>query len=430
MGLVDLLLTRRKDYRERIPTQIENRPTSRISHSPLRIRSISPFDMNTSSSRLPSTPVSSSKMRASNGTIRSVPREAQQLDVRAPGEDQERAVRTSPRPRSQSPPQMSGKPPSAWQNSKQLGVGNILVRKLSSEFGPSKHYAGNVHVVENTTTSTNGDSHIQESGGGCSCGHVCGRGVGGGKSTSSFIEKVMSEREFYKREFESERLKTQEANDALNFLKARMEKLISDHETEMHEANMNRTLLKRKERQLDDMKGKIDIEKQRALAAAEQEKVWKRDMDAMEEQCRKKVEAAENHAGMVENQNNVMVRHWKKKQAEIDKREAAMLKTHEEFLLLVRKESEKSKRVMAICDQYRAENDRVTSINEAQKEQHSQYKATSEASLQGIRLQGAEFGEKADAVMKDVIGLRDKLAWSLQVSKDFKDIPSPVDKLP
>lgn len=424
---ISSMLTWKKD---RPALRHTSRAISPAPHLTLGSRAFSPLRMNSLSTRTPSSPETSSKMRSSNGangTIRSVPSESQQLDSRATAEELGRTLSKSPSP---SLAQMSGKPPLAWQNSKQLGVGNGLVRKLSSDFGPSKLYAGAVHVVENGASSPNGQ--LQESGGGggqCTCGHVCGRGVGGGKSTSSFIEKVMGEREFYKRELEAERFKTQEANDALGFARSKMDQLVSAHETEIHEANMDRTLLKRRERQLEDMKGKIDIEKQRALAASEQEKIWKRDLDTMEAQCRKKVDDAEGYAAMMEAQNNTMVRHWKKKQAEVDKREASMIKTHQEFIQLVRTESEKSKRMNTICDQYRAENERLTIINKAQNELHETYKAANEESLRGLRSQGVEAGRKAEVLLKEAVELRDKLAWSLSVSKEFKDKPSSVDKL-
>jgi hypothetical protein len=303
---------------------------------------------------------------------------------------------------------------------------------MSSEFGPTKLYTGGLHVVENLSPGANGDSPSQESSSGngrCSCGHICGQSNEGGKSTSKFIERVMSERDSYKRELAAERLKSKEANDALDFAKAKMDRIISEHESEMHDATINKTLLKRKERQLEDMKGKIDIERQRAEVASEQEKVWKRDLDALKAECRQKVDDAEGYSAMMEAQNNTMVRHWRSKQAEIDKQAALMAKTHENVRQLLRKEAEKSKRLEEICDQYRADNDRLSKINQAQNQKHKEYKAATEESLKGIKLMGAKFDQNAETYLNEAAALRDKLKWSLNVSKEFKDLPSAVDEL-
>lgn len=369
-----------------------------------------------------------------NGTIRSVPSDSLHLETRYSEEEPRRSLSKpdSPMPHSASLPQISGSraaPPLAWQNSKQLGIGNGVVRKMSSEFGPTKLYTGGLHVVENGSPVTNGDSPSQESR--CACGHVCGQSNEGAekKTTSKFLERVMSERDAYKRELAAERLKSKEANDALDFLKARLDRINSDHESEMHDATVHKTLLKRKERQLEDMKGKIDIERQRAEAALEQEKVWKRDLDNLKTKCREKVDDAENYAAMMEAQNNTMVRHWKSKQAEIDKQREEMQKTHDDVRLLLQKEADKSKRLQEICDQYRVDNDRLSRINEAQFMKHEEYKVASEESLKDIKRMGAKFGQNAETYLEEATALKDKLKWSLNVSKEFKDLPSAVDKL-
>jgi hypothetical protein len=375
--------------------------------------------------------------KGTNGTIRSVPSDTLQLDLRNSEEEPRRSLSKpdSPMPQSTSIPQTNGSkaaPPLSWQNSKQLGIGNGVVRKMSSEFGPTKMYTGGLHVVEMGSSSMNGDSPVQETGSGnwrCNCGHVCGQSSEGGKSTSKFIERVMSERDAYKRELAAERLKSKEANDALDFAKAKMDKIISEHESEIHEATINKTLLKRKERQLEDMKGRIDIERQRAEAASEQEKVWKQDLDTLRAQCRQKVDEAEGYAAMMEAQNNTMVRHWKNKQAEIEKQKESMQKTHQDVRQLLRKEAEKTKRLEEICDQYRADNERIQRINEAQNQKHEEYKKTTEDSLQNIKLTGAKFDRKAEKYLLEAAALRDKLRWALNVSKEFQDLPSAVDNL-
>lgn len=322
-----------------------------------------------------------------------------------------------------------GAPPLAWQNLK-LGIGNGVVRKMSSEFGPSKLYAGAVHVVESNNSSANGgDANDSSSGDGrCSCGHVCGQGEGG-KSTSKFIERVMSERDSYKRDLAAERLKFKEVNDTLDFAKAKMDKTISEHESEIHDAMVNKTLLKRKERQLEDMKLKFEAESRRADAAVEMEKIMKAETDVIRAESRKKVEDAEDHAAMFQAQINTMTNHWQEKQAELDKQEARLMSIMTDFTQLIKVEAEKAKRLETICDQYRAENERLSKLNQASMDTYEQYKVTTEDSLKDIKSSGATFDADVKTLLNEATDLRDKLKWSINVSKNFKDLPSAVDAL-
>jgi len=239
----------------------------------------------------------------------------------------------------------------------------------------------------------------------------------------------MSERDSYKRELAAERLKFKEVNDTLDFAKARMDKTISEHEAEMHDATINKTLLKRKERQLEDMKAKIEVERQRAEGAMEQEKVWKSEMDTVRAESRQKVEAAEDYAAMMEAQINTMSRHWKDKQADLDRQEAKAKKLITDVLDLLRTEAEKTKRLEEICDQYRAENERLSTLNQAAFDTHEEYKIVTEESLKDMKTLGAKIQKNGNFYLDQAVELRDKLKWSLNVSKDFKDLPSAVDNL-
>jgi chromosome segregation ATPase len=202
----------------------------------------------------------------------------------------------------------------------------------------------------------------------CTCGHVCGQDE---KSTSKFIQRVISERDSYKRELTAERLKCEEVIKTLDYAKEKMDKTISEHELEMDDAIINKELLKRKEGQLEDIKAKIE-------GAMEQEKFWKSEIDTVKAESRQKVMAAEDYAAMKEAQISTISRHWQDKQADLDKQEAKAKKLITDALNLLQPEAGKTKRLEEICDEYRAENKRLSVLAQAAFDTHKEYKICTE----------------------------------------------------
>jgi hypothetical protein len=89
----------------------------------------------------------------------------------------------------------------------------------------------------------------------------------------------MGENDMMKRELAIEGLKAEEARQAVRMTEARMEGLVAVYDAKLHEAAIKQAQLKRRERQVQDMKAQIEIEKKRAEEAVANERQWR---DAME----------------------------------------------------------------------------------------------------------------------------------------------------
>jgi DNA repair exonuclease SbcCD ATPase subunit len=95
--------------------------------------------------------------------------------------------------------------------------------------------------------------------------------------------------------------------------------------------------------------------------------------------------AAEDYAAMIEAQINTISRHWKDKQADLDKLEVKAKKLITDVLNLLWREAEKTKRLKEVCNEYRAENERLSMLAQAAFDTHKEYKIFTENSLKDTK---------------------------------------------
>ena len=103
----------------------------------------------------------------------------------------------------------------------------------------------------------------------------------------------MGENDMLKRDINIERLRAEESRQAVKMAEGKMEALTAEYDGKLHDAAINKTLLKRRERQLSDLKAQIEGERQRADSAVEREKMWRHELEKVQEECKRKVAESE-----------------------------------------------------------------------------------------------------------------------------------------
>jgi hypothetical protein len=244
-------------------------------------------------------------------------------------------------------------------------------------------------------------------------------GKAGLGKTGRVINKLVSDNDALKRDLKIERLRAEEAKQAAKLIEDKMERLISDYESRLLEANVTKTLLARKERQVESLTASVELERKRTQEALGRERSWRDEMETMRTDTKKQVEEATSHAQLMEGRYNAISSHWKDQGEEVKR---SMNKIRGEMSTLIEermRDDEKITTLHELCDQQdgnirelRRQKDQIT-------RQFEQYKAQQEGMLAGIRQSAAEHEKEQENLIQETKETLDKLKWALSVKENI-----------
>jgi len=284
------------------------------------------------------------------------------------------------------------------------------VRMISAEFGGTKAYS-NIQISEDNSASNGGASPQQWS-------SAVGR-ANLGKS-GRVIERLMGENDMLKRDLQIERLHAEEARQAVKMTEERIDAINTDYEGRLHDAAINKTLLKKRERQLADLKGHIDAERHRADEAIERERGWREAMEKMEAETKRKVEEATNYAMLMEGRYKALTSHWKE-QGEVVDRAVRKLSGEISGLLQERvKDGDRLDTLQQLCNEQREALARLEDENRRIAQASEAYKAEQDASLLSIKTRTREQEKANEDALAETQKVLGELKWALGVKRNVK----------
>jgi chromosome segregation ATPase len=322
----------------------------------------------------------------------------------------------------------NSQPPLTRQTSNNLVVGNGLIRKLSAEFGPIRIIPNNINTSPNDSNSNSNSVHVveQDSSGNTSAGpggptqwsSAVGR-ANLGKS-GRVIERLMGENDMLKRDLNLERLRAEESRQAVKMAEGKMEALAAEYDGKLHDAAINKTLLKRRERQLSDLKAQIEGERQRADMAVERERTWREELERVQEDCNKRVEEAQTYAALMKGRNDALTSHWKEQGAEVDRTVAELSKEIESIVEERRNDDRKMNMLQGLCDQQAELLGSLEREKQGIQKAFESYKWEQDESLRGLK-ERARLQEAAnEAALLETQRVLGELKWALAVKKNVK----------
>ena len=245
-------------------------------------------------------------------------------------------------------------------------------------------------------------------------------GKAGLGKTGRVINKLVSDNEALKRDIKIERLKSEEARQTAKLTEDKMERLIQDYESRLLEANVTKTLLARKERQVESLTAAIDLERERAIAARERERTWREEMETAKSDAKSKVEKATSHAQLMEGRYNAISSHWKDQGTEV-KRAAANLRG--EIATLVeerRKDDEKITTLRELCDQQDGNIKDLVRQKEDIAAQFEAYKQGQEDWLRDVKINARAREAEQERMLEETRETLAKLKWALNVKENVR----------
>lgn len=240
-------------------------------------------------------------------------------------------------------------------------------------------------------------------------------GKAGLGKTGRVMNRLISENEALKRDLQIEKLNSEESRREAKLLEDKMERMIADYESRLLETNVTKTLLARKERQVESLHAAVDLEKKRTTDAQGKERIWREEMEKTRAESTIKVEEATNHSALMEGRYNAISSHWKDQGDEVKRAMNKMGKEIADLLEARKKDDEKITTLRDLCDQQDGNIKDLLRQKEALWKQFESYKKEQEDLLRDIKTNATERETQQVQMLTEAKEVVDKLKWALNV---------------
>ncbi|KAK8925181.1 hypothetical protein VCV18_005607 [Metarhizium anisopliae] len=245
-------------------------------------------------------------------------------------------------------------------------------------------------------------------------------GKAGLGKTGRVINKLVSDNDALKRDIKIERLRAEEAKQAAKLLEDKMERIMNEYEGRLLEANVTKTLLARKERQVESLTGAVELEKRKTQAAVASERSWKDELERVKNESKVRVEEATSYAQLMEGRYNAISSHWRDQGEEVKR---AVSKMRGEITTIVderRSDDEKITTLRDLCEQ------QDNNIKELRREKEEiarlfeEYKRTQEEDLKDIKTNAKKRQTEQEKQLDEAREALHKLKWALNVKENVR----------
>jgi chromosome segregation ATPase len=230
----------------------------------------------------------------------------------------------------------------------------------------------------------------------------------------------MGENDMLKRDLNIERLRAEESRQAVKMAEGKMEALTAEYDGKLHDAAINKTLLKRRERQLSDLKAQVEGERQRADMAVERERGWREELERVQEERKQKVEEAQTFAALMEGRNKTLTSHWTEQGVEVDRTVTKLSKEIESIVEERKNDDRKMNMLQGLCDQQAELLSSLEREKQGIKMAFEQYKREQEESLRDIKERARQQEAANEAALMETHKVLGELKWALGVKKNVK----------
>ena len=242
-------------------------------------------------------------------------------------------------------------------------------------------------------------------------------GKAGLGKTGRVINKLVSDNEALKRDIQIERLKAEEARQAAKLLEDKMERMAAEYEARLLEAQVTKTLLARKERQVESLCDQVGLEKKKTLEALDRERNWREEMEKSQSDATRRVEEAETKSMMLEGRYNAISSHWKDQGNEVKRATSRLRKEMATLVEERKKDDEKISILRDLCDQQDCNIRELTKQKQSLSQQFEAYKTEQEHVLKDIKTHARKTQEEQGQILEETRETLHRLKWVTKMHK-------------
>ncbi|KAK0617950.1 hypothetical protein B0T17DRAFT_495192 [Bombardia bombarda] len=259
---------------------------------------------------------------------------------------------------------------------------------------------------------SNGEAHLANGGWDSTVGKA---GLG---KTGRVINRLVSDNEALKRDIQIERLRAEESKQTARLLEDKLDRVVSEYESRLLEANVTKSLLARKERQVESLQGTVELERKRAQDAGQRERTWKDEMEKIRGEAKQQVEEATNYAALMEGRYNAISSHWRDQGEEVRRVVGKMEKEAVSLRDDRRKDDDRINTLQDLCRQQDGNIRELTRQKDEIAVQFERYKEAQEEALREIKSKAALREEEQTRMLKEAKEVLDKLKWMMKVKEN------------
>ncbi|KAJ4145062.1 hypothetical protein LMH87_003923 [Akanthomyces muscarius] len=245
-------------------------------------------------------------------------------------------------------------------------------------------------------------------------------GKAGLGKTGRVINRLVSDNDALKRDIKIERLRAEEAKQAAKLIEDKMERMVSEYEGRLLEANVTKTLLARKERQVESLTAAVDVERKKTQAALDSERTWKAEMQKVRADAKAHVEQATTHAQLMEGRYNAISSHWREQGDQVKR---AVTKMRAEIADVVderQRDDDKIQTLRDLCEQQDGNIKELRREKDDMARLFAQYKQTQDDDLRDIRTNAKKREDEQERMLAEAKEALHKLKWALNVKSNVK----------
>ncbi|PHH88198.1 hypothetical protein CDD83_7857 [Cordyceps sp. RAO-2017] len=246
-------------------------------------------------------------------------------------------------------------------------------------------------------------------------------GKAGLGKTGRVINKLVSDNDALKRDIQIERLRADEAKQAARLIEDKMERLVSDYEGRLLEASVTKTLLTRKERQVETLTATVEAEKKKAAAALEREKSWRLELDKVRADSALQIDEATAYAQLMEGRYNAISSHWRDQGDDVRRALAKMRGDVGAIVDERRADDDKIRTLRDLCDQQDANIRQLRRDKDDMARLFDRYRQTQDDDLRDIKATARQRELEQARLLDESRQALDKLRWALNVKKNVRD---------
>ncbi len=245
-------------------------------------------------------------------------------------------------------------------------------------------------------------------------------GKAGLGKTGRVINRLVSDNDALKRDIQIERLRAEEAKQAAKLTEDKMERMVSEYEGRLLEASVTKTLLARKERQVESLTAAVDLEKKKAQAALESERTWKAEMQKVRADTKTQVEQATTHAQLMEGRYNAIASHWREQGDQVKRAVTKMRAEIAEVVDARQHDDDKIQTLRDLCEQQDSNIKGLRREKDDMARLFAQYKQTQDDDLRDIRTNAKKREDEQEKMLTEAREALHKLKWALNVKNNVK----------
>jgi hypothetical protein len=235
--------------------------------------------------------------------------------------------------------------------------------------------------------------------------------------TGRVMNRLIADNDSLKRDLKFEKMRSDDMQKQMRLNDEKVAKIKEEYESKLTEANINKSLLARKERRVETLEANIETEKAKAAAAMESERRWKEQLDTVLADSQRKVEEANMRVMMVESQYSAISSHWPSEKALVEKNMVKMRKEIQDYAKTRAEDEEAKRRLGELCDQYASIIRAKEVENQELKAKLEEYKVFKLDYLKETLALAEDAEVKTEKVLKEGKETLDELKWALNVKK-------------